>query len=387
MLAWVFFFGFYKTFFPAITEKANALAQSLEGKLKESDAALKDTQSKLINEQIKLNALFETTREGIAILDSEMNIAYFNPAFRDFFELENDIRLNWNELHQSLSHKHSKADESEDNSEVELLDKKGETKRHLSFYSRKITNENNEFVANMILVRDVTLEKEINRVKSEFVSNVSHELRTPLTSIRAYTEMLIDEESQDPETTSEYLHVILEEAERLTNLINDILDLSKMEAGKKNYRFDHFSPAELLKRAVQVISSEASQKGHEINLELCEKNFNAHIDKDTLYQAILNVLSNASKYTPNKGKIEVSLLPPDEKGYYHIVIRDNGVGISKENQKKLFSKFFRVEDVGGTGLGLALVKQIVDVHSGNIKVESAPGKGTEFTVSLPCSPS
>lgn len=389
LISWLFFFGFYKTFFPALSEKANSLTQALEGKLKESDEALRDTRNKLINEQIKLNALFETTREGVAILDAEMNIVFYNPAFKDFFEIDSEESLNWKSLHQRLPHHHSHEKEATDTSEIEFLNEKGETKRYLSFYTREILNDSGEFVANMILVRDVTLEKEINKVKSEFVSNVSHELRTPLTSIRAYTEMLIDDESPDPETTSEYLNVILEEAERLTNLINDILDLSKMEAGKKTYRFESADPADLLKKAVQVISSEASKKGHHISLDIGQKPFKADIDKDSLYQAILNLLSNAVKFTPDAGMIDVSISPPHADGTYQIIVADNGPGISKDDQKMLFSKFFRVEDtlnreVGGTGLGLALVKQIIQVHSGQITVESAPSQGCKFVITIPC---
>ncbi|MBU1109567.1 MAG: PAS domain S-box protein [Candidatus Riflebacteria bacterium] len=392
LFAWLFFFGFYQTFFPAISSKAAKLADSLEGKLKESDKALQQAREMLEDERVKLRAIFETTREGIALFDREMKAVFANPAFSELFEISADLvsDMTWSEIIDRSGYNEVQRNLSSDTGEISILDEKGGVRRNISFYTRKITNSSDEFVATMILSRDTTLEREISRVKSEFVSNVSHELRTPLTSIRAYAEMLLDGETENPETTREYLMVILDEAERLTNLINDILDLSKMESGKKVYRFCAAEPGKLLQKAVQMVMSEAQKKGQTIEAEIPEPSFVAVFDQDMLYQALLNLVNNAVKYTPNSGSIYVTLTIPDDSGFYRIIVKDNGIGISAEDQQKLFSKFFRVEstllqEVGGTGLGLALVKQIADDHGGRVEVESSPGKGSTFTLVFPVS--
>ncbi|NLI76887.1 MAG: PAS domain-containing protein [Candidatus Riflebacteria bacterium] len=270
--------------------------------------------------------------------------------------------------------------------EAVLLDTRGMVKRRLGFYTKRVLDEAGQPIAVMGVARDITLEREIDRMKTEFVSNVSHELRTPLTSIRAYAEMLLDEEHPDPATAKEYVQIILGESERLTNLINDILDLSKMEAGRRVLHFQSGVPGTIVEKVVTVCRADAQHKNLHLEMTLPESGRTAVFDPDLLHQAVLNLVTNAIKYTPAGGRIEVGLRYATAT--YEIGVRDTGPGISVEDQKRLFGKFFRVEnslnrEIGGTGLGLALVRQIALTHHGEVRVESEPGKGARFLLELP----
>ncbi len=417
LLSWFLFFGFYSVFYPLVSERIRSFAGVLEGKLRDSDAALQETRGQLEkaahdaaraardleDERVKFRALFENTNEGIILFDENDIILYINPAYCSFYEIirEEWLGKKWPGIFErpgiSVCTDGASIDpEGTQNGvnrprrgEVTIADQRGGIKRRVAFYSKRITNTQGDVIACMGLSRDITLEREIDRMKTEFVSNVSHELRTPLTSIRAYTEMLLDDETDDPITRRDYLQIVLDEAVRLTNLINDILDLSKMESGRKTYKFDTVSLHGLIRKSAAVIAGEIQKKQHTLGVMLPETDRDAFCDADLVHQCILNFLSNAVKYTPAGGKITLALeYDPDR---YTIFVTDNGPGISREDQKHLFSKFFRVEstlnrDVGGTGLGLALVKQIVHVHQGEIGVDSEPGKGSTFRLTLPFQP-
>ncbi len=417
ILSWFLFFGFYSIFYPLVSERIKGLAGALEGKLKAADEALQETRGRLEkaahdaaqasrdldDERVKFRALFENTNEGIILFDEHDTIIYINPAYCSFYEIERDEWLGkkWPGIFErpGISVCTDGASIDPDGAqngsarprrgEVTITDSRGEVRRRLAFYAKRITNAQGEVIACMGLSRDITLEREIDRMKTEFVSNVSHELRTPLTSIRAYTEMLLDDETDDPQTRKDYLQIVLDEAVRLTNLINDILDLSKMEAGRKTYKFTTVSLHGLVKKAATVISADIQKKGHVLDIRLPDADREAVCDSDLVHQSVLNLLSNAVKYTPDGGKISFEL--SYDSNNYTLSVSDSGPGISREDQKQLFSKFFRVEstlnrDVGGTGLGLALVRQIAHVHQGEAGVESEPGKGSTFRLTLPFNP-
>ena len=237
--------------------------------------------------------------------------------------------------------------------------------------------------------RDITLEREIDRMKSEFVSNVSHELRTPLTSIQAYTEMLIDGEAENPAKAKEYLEIIFSETERLTRVINDVLDLSRIESGRQLAKKKKLNPAEIARHATKVMEKWAAHKQHSLKTFIEDSGETIFADGDLLEQALLNLLSNAIKYTPDGGT--VTLFTKIRDGEAFLGVRDSGIGISDSEKKQLFKKFFRsendfVKQAGGTGLGLVLVGEIARLHGGVVEVESTLGQGSVFTLRLPVSP-
>jgi two-component system phosphate regulon sensor histidine kinase PhoR len=237
------------------------------------------------------------------------------------------------------------------------------------------------------VLHDMTKEKEVAEMKNDFVSSVSHELRTPLASIKAYIEMLIDGEATDEKTTHEFYEVIQNESNRLSRLIDNILNISRIESGLVKINKQPQSLTIIMKEALEVISPQAQQKDIVVEERLTPVFYQTLADKDMLYQAVLNLLSNAVKYTPEGGTIAVETLVDESKKIVITRISDTGVGIPPKDLPFVFDKFYRAEAnnrmAKGTGLGLSLVKQIIEgVHDGRIFVESHVGKGSCFGFEL-----
>ena len=237
------------------------------------------------------------------------------------------------------------------------------------------------------VMRDMTWEREVARMKNDFVSHVSHELRTPLASIKAYVEMLIDGEAEDDRTRREFHEVIQNEANRLGRLIDDILNISRIESGLAKINKQPVSPMLVMKQAIEVIAPQAKAKNISVEETLGASLYLVQADKDMLYQAVLNLLSNAVKYTPEGGRVSVRLDVDEAARKLTCRIVDNGAGIPEKDLPHVFEKFYRVEAnnklAKGTGLGLPLVKQIVEqVHRGTMFAESAVGKGSTFGFTL-----
>jgi two-component system phosphate regulon sensor histidine kinase PhoR len=237
------------------------------------------------------------------------------------------------------------------------------------------------------VLHDMTKEKELAAMKNDFVSNVSHELRTPLASIKAYVEMLIDGEADDEKTKTEFYEVIQNEANRLGRLIDDILNISRIESGLVKVNKQPQSLGVIIKEAVEVIVPQAIQKNITVREGSTPIYYQTLADRDMLYQAILNLLSNAVKYTPDGGSIELQTIIDESNRTIVTRITDTGVGIPAKDLPYVFEKFYRAEAnnrmAKGTGLGLSLVKQIIEtVHGGKMFVESTVGKGSSFGFEL-----
>jgi len=249
-------------------------------------------------------------------------------------------------------------------------------------------NDGSETPAGVVTVlHDMTKEKEVAQMKNDFVSSVSHELRTPLASINAYIEMLIDGEAEDARTQQEFYEVIQNEATRLSRLIDNILNISRIESGLQQMNKKPLSLPVVLKEAIDVITPQAKSKRINIVDKVTPSFYQTLADKDMLYQAVLNLLSNAVKYTPEGGTITVETIVDEAQKKVTTKISDTGVGIPPRDLPFVFDKFYRVEAnnrmAKGTGLGLSLAKQIVEsAHRGRLSVESTLGKGTTFIMEL-----
>ncbi len=246
------------------------------------------------------------------------------------------------------------------------------------------------------LSREVRKLRELDAMKNDFLSLVTHELRTPLTSIMAYSETLMMDSSEEvPKEWREYIDIIHNEGKRLSRLIDDVLDLTRMEAGKMSYSFEMQDPNEIIGSVVMSLTPLLEAKSHDLELDLAEDIGECRLATDRFTQVINNILSNAIKYTNPGGRIRIATcradsLPGSTVPTVLVTIEDNGIGIAKENLDKVFSKFEMVEAVknhtSGTGLGMAICKQIVeDGHSGKIWLESEVGKGTKVYVQVPVS--
>lgn len=231
--------------------------------------------------------------------------------------------------------------------------------------------------------RDITERKEVERLKDDLVSTVSHELRTPLTSLRGFAELLLTREFSR-EKQRHFLEVILNEGTRLTNLINDFLDIQRIESGKQTYHFGAVDLAPLLQNALTVFNPEATH--HHLHVEITDNLPQVYVDADRLHQVLANLLSNAMKFSPKGGRIAIRARQVEDSVV--VEVADPGVGIPPDMIPRLFQKFYRVDNretrsIGGTGLGLALVKDIITAHGGQVWVESQLNEGSSFFFSLP----
>ena len=272
-------------------------------------------------------------------------------------------------------------------------------------YTERITLENehvvainlapvrlqNEFLGTVSIFRDITHQVEVDRLKSEFVATVSHELRTPMTSIKGYVEILLMGAAGSlSEQQAQFLEVVLFNAERLNVLVNDLLDISRIEAGKIDISLQPLRLQDLVNEIVeeQRLSADEAGKPITIMIDIPDRIPRVLGDPERVRQIIANLISNAYHYTPAAGKIEVRLIALETD--VQIDVQDNGIGILPEDQEKVFERFYRGEDplvlaTAGTGLGLSIVRQLVDMHHGKIWLQSSgiPGEGSIFSISLP----
>jgi signal transduction histidine kinase len=237
-----------------------------------------------------------------------------------------------------------------------------------------------------LLWRDVRRELRVSELRSEFVSSVSHELKTPLTAIRMFAETLRMGRPADPALRDEYLDTIVNESERLTRLLNNVLDFTRIESGRKTYQFAYHDLGSIVRTAARAMHYPLARQGFELQVDLDEGIPPVRSDPDALEQAILNLLANALKYSGEARKIELRLA---REGTHAVIsVRDWGSGIDPVDQRRIFHKFYRVERqenrlIPGTGLGLTLVDHTVRGHQGFVTVDSSLGAGSTFRIHLP----
>jgi signal transduction histidine kinase len=234
--------------------------------------------------------------------------------------------------------------------------------------------------------RNVSREMTLAKLKSDFVANVSHELRTPLALIRLYAETLELGRLSAKEKYQEYFRIIREESERLTALINNILDFSRIEAGRKEYEFKETDLAELVRSTLESYRFQIQQNGFAFEENISADIPPVNVDREAIARSLLNLVNNALKYSKDDKYIGVSLYRSN--GSVNLEVRDHGIGIPAHEQEKIFEKFYRcgdplVHNVKGSGLGLSLVRHIARAHGGDVSVESHPQKGSKFTIALP----
>ena len=235
-------------------------------------------------------------------------------------------------------------------------------------------------------VRDVTQQKLADQMRNQFVYSATHELRTPLANIRAYAETLALTESLDVEKQKEFCNTIHSEAHRLSRFIDDLLTISRMEVGALTLERRETDLQRLLDDTIGKCQGQMDQKKITLHREMPAKLPKVYLDKDKLCVVLVNLIGNATKYTPEGGKVTVQV--EIREGELHIHVRDTGIGISVEDLPRLFTKFFRsadprVQDQTGSGLGLSLASEVVRLHGGKITVHSELNKGTKFSVVLP----
>ncbi len=380
----------------------SALAQYRERlqDLEHSRAALEIRCGRATAQYEKIKSIFANLAEPILAIDDYDEIVLANASAEELFDRA-DERAETRALRQMVrceklvefltatAHRKTPGERSE---EVELVDNAGTT-RSFRVTATKLEGQETDrchpdlSASGVVAVlRDIGDHKALQKRNAEFVSAVSHEMKTPLAGIKAYVELLADGDAEDEETREEFLDVINSQADRLQRLVENLLNIARIEAGVVSVSKAHQSLNELLEEALHVVQPSAEAKGVELAEDLSPLYLGVLADRDMLLQAAINLLSNAVKYTPSGGKVTLRSRFDDRDVRFEI--EDTGVGLSAEDCRRVFDKFYRVNKdkqmAPGTGLGLPLAKHIVeDVHRGRLTVDSREGEGSTFAVILP----
>lgn len=331
-----------------------------------------------LDKKNKLEAILESMESGVIAIDNNENIILINSYSQKLFDLKEDNigkKISDCIIDYDLINFIREIPEI-GTKEIKLFHP---IERELRVKKSPIINYLNNSIGIVITVQDITDIKRLENMRSEFVANVSHELKTPLTSIKGFSETLryVD----DSETKNKFLDIIDKESERLTNLINDILILSNIENIHK-MESEYFNPGDVIENVLDMVKSQAYKKSIIIKYNDC---FNSEIlgSKDKFHQLAVNLIENAIKYSNENGVVKIDLTL--EEQYFVFKVKDNGIGIPKNDIPRIFERFYRVDksrSTRGTGLGLAIVKHIVKLFNGEISVKSKVGIGSTFTVKI-----
>lgn len=358
---------------------------------------IESTVAQVSGEREKLTLIFGRLKDGVAAFDENGVMLHINPAAYRLLRLPAETELSFDDFTEKLGMPEVTAVLLRRTTVINIAD----YTLHLAGGSERILDVSfNVFPYDvdkngyLVVLQDITERALLEQSRRDFIANVSHELRTPLTSIKGATEIILDDEEMPEEMRKRFLSIVMNESDRMTRIVKDLLVLSRLENRRMSWKLSRFSIYDMMRQVCDALQSEAAGHEHTLNFYADrEATGNIAADKERLEQVVTNVIGNSIKYTPNGGKIDVTLSSVDEEGgnrryAYKIEVRDNGVGIPEENIPHLFERFYRVDkarnsDVGGTGLGLSIAKEIVDAHHGKITVQSAKGKGTCVTVLLP----
>lgn len=346
---------------------------------------------KRINQQEEwFKAVFSSIREAIIVTDSKGMVMLANPAACRLFNLDcgEMIKTGGRKVNDSqlleLFDNVRKEGTPVVKKEIAVSTERGE--RMLQVSAVPVIKDNLS-EGTVFVLNDITKLRNLERMRRDFVSSVSHELRTPLTSIRGYTETLLEGAMHDPENASHFLQIILKESEQLTALINDVLDLSKIESGRIEYRFRPVDIREIAGMTVGLFSRTIEKKGIDVSIDMPDELPDVRADGDYIELAVRNLVDNAIKYVPEaNGRIRI--FARRESDMVRFGVEDNGSGIPRKDLDRIFERFYRVDkarsrQVGGTGLGLSIVKHIVLAHNGRVEVRSRVNLGSVFSFTLP----
>jgi PAS domain S-box-containing protein len=342
----------------------------------------------IASQRDEFQAILSSMAEGIVVLDPANRVISLNPAAEKLLgidahesvggDVERYLPLDQGELTDVLVKQSS--------GESRLLRKRlGE--RVLSITVRAVESNENQTGKTVLAIRDITDLDRVDQMKSEFVSMVSHELRTPLTSIKGYVDMVLDGEAGNiNEEQTSYLEVAKNNTDRLIDLVNELLDISRIEAGRIELKLRALPIQDIVRSVAVSLRTQMEESNIELKLDMPQKPVMVFADAGRLTEILTNLLINANHYSTGGASIAVSMHVID--GQARIDVTDTGIGIAPEDVDKIFNKFYRVDNsitrqVGGTGLGLAVTKSLVELHGGQIWVSSGLGEGSTFSFTIP----
>ncbi|MEJ7762950.1 MAG: PAS domain-containing protein [Thermomicrobiales bacterium] len=360
----------------------------LERQYREADHARSET-----------NAILDATSEAMLLVSPDGHVITVNRRFgellgmdpstaigRDVASLQptfDRIFFDGPEIRELLSRVHADGDPRAKH----VFTQQWPEHRELELYATTVRDVGGDILGRLTVFRDVTRERAVDRMKTDFVALVSHELRTPLTSIKGYVDLLLDGDVGELEGQQrDFLEVVSNNVERQVALINDLLDISTMESGKIVLNQTAVDLTHAIQSVSWAMANQIERKGQRLMLDVPADIPDAWGDRARITQILTNLISNAHKYTPKGGLIQIAAARQDE--LVRVDVRDSGIGMTPDEQAHLFNKFFRAknrttEEAGGTGLGLVITRALVDMQGGSIEVVSAPGKGSVFSFTLP----
>lgn len=350
----------------------------------------------IIQQRNELEAVFSSMADAVVAIDADKKIIRMNQAAAELFSLPSEgvkgkavhgvIRNSYILEMVEFTLKHNTAQEQK----ISLFN--GSESAILDTHAVPLRDEDNNSMGVLLVMNDLTKLNRLENIRQDFVANVSHELKTPITAIKGYVETLLDGAMDDEDNARRFLNIVVRQANRLDAIVDDLLTLSRIEEqeNKEDILLAVSEVGPVLESALQTCAVNADEKDIVIEAE-CDEDLLAPINQPLLEQAVINLLNNAIAYSPHGTLISLRCQGSRNSQGEHFVqfsVTDNGPGIAKEHLPRLFERFYRCDksrsrDQGGTGLGLAIVKHIAHAHKGSIEVESAPGKGSTFTITIP----
>ncbi len=367
-----------------------SLQKEAEFLRRERERSLRD----IATEKSKLKTIINCMGDGILVCDREGCVVLSNPAASRMLKVsETSLLGNFisqcnldTELSRTIDESLKSGDLSYTSVSQELsIGESGEI--FLRAHTAPVRDDLGETIGSVTVIQDISHLKELDKMKSEFIAMVAHELRAPLAAVEQQLTVILNKMAGEVTPKQEQLLSRAKERTKgLLTLIKDLLDLSKIEAGKMVQYKEPLTLREIIQKVVDLMRTEAESKRVDLQFPPPSQNPVIHADRNSMEGIFTNLISNAIKYTPEGGEVRIAL--SEEGGFAKVVVSDTGIGIKKEDLSRIFDKFYRVKTVEtrqiiGTGLGLSIVKSIVDAHLGSISVESEEGKGTLFTILLP----
>lgn len=362
-----------------LSKSINVLARNLQEMVKSQEM-----------QQDRLGALIENMGSGLILIDSRGYINLINRPYKEVFNVnpsEYLYKLYYEVIeHKGITEMVEEIFMTEQKVKKQLIIPVNIERRYFEVYGVPIIGTNDEWKGILLVFHDITELKKLEQMRKDFVANVSHELKTPITSIKGFSETLLDGAMEDKHALNDFLSIILKESDRLQSLIQDLLDLSKIEKQGFSLSIQQLDLTDVLEDVMAIMKGKAAEKEIIFKYQRDEKPVYIEGDVHRLKQVFINIISNAISYTPNQGVIYISAAKTSSTVLTEI--RDTGIGIEASEIPRIFERFYRVDKArsrnsGGTGLGLAIVKHLVEAHKGSISVKSEVGKGTSFIIELP----
>ena len=345
---------------------------------------LQDTIAEAENERNKLSTLFLHMTDGVVAFNAAGSVIHYNPAATQMLAQNLSDQTTFDEIFS----KEAELDTLLTLRRPQYIEtQKTVGDRELELFMAPFSSDHTQGGV-LVVIHDVTEQRRSEQLKREFVANVSHELRTPLTNIKSYAETIVDTGDElPPELRQNFMNVIISEADRMTRIVQDLLTLSKIDYGKMEMNISRFPFLKAVQNVYDAAKLNAEQNHHHTMTLTCDGPIpDVNGDRERIEQVVMNIVSNAIKYTPDGGKIEIYAGSSGKSVFVRVT--DNGIGIPEKDLPRLFDRFYRVDkarsrESGGTGLGLSIVKHAVAYHHGTIALKSEVGKGTEITVRFP----